>query len=197
MVSRASCKPFVNLMARTGALSSAVSAICKRSNQGFSNGLSPRKPIKGFHMSKERENKAIADRWLEGFWGNSWTPNIVDDLAAVDILIQFSLQMPRRGQAEAKRFMIGIRDAFHDLEFHSTADLVAEGDYVTGCLEGGGAHTGSAFTDLLIGFFPAHSGRKMHLTGKTVLRIKNGKIVEDMTRMTWATELPRIRKAAA
>jgi len=93
--------------------------------------------------------------------------------------------------------MIGIRDAFHDLEFHSTADFVAEGDYVIGCLEGGGAHTGSAFTDLLIGFFPTHSGRKMHLTGKTVLRIKNGKIVEDMTRMTWATELPRIRKAAA
>ena len=45
-------------------------------------------------MSKERENKAIADRWPEGFWGNSWTPKIVDDLAAVDILIQFSLQMP-------------------------------------------------------------------------------------------------------
>jgi hypothetical protein len=37
----------------------------------------------------------------------------------------------------------------------------------------------------------------MHLTGKTVLRIKDGKIVEDMTRMTWATELPRVRKAAA
>ena len=124
-------------------------------------------------------------------------PKIVDDLAAVDILIQFSLQMPRRGREDAKRFSAGIRDAFPNLEFHSTADVVAEGDYVIGRLEGGGTHTGSAFTDLLIGFLPAHSGRKMHLTGKTVLRIKDGMIVEDMTRMTWATELPRFRKAAA
>jgi hypothetical protein len=60
----------------------------------FSNNLSPRKPIKGFHMSKELENKAIADRWLEGFWGNSWTPEIVDDLAAVDILFNSHCRCP-------------------------------------------------------------------------------------------------------
>jgi hypothetical protein len=40
-------------------------------------------------MSKEHENKAIAVRWLEGFWGRSWTPEIVDALAADDVLIQF------------------------------------------------------------------------------------------------------------
>ena len=148
-------------------------------------------------MSGERENKAIANRWLEGFWGHSWTPKVVDDLAAADILIQFSLQVPRRGREEARRLMAGIRDAFHDLEFHNTADLVAEGDYVFGRLEGGCTHNGSAFTDLLIGFLPARSGRELYLAGKTVLRIKDGKIAEDMTRMTWATELPRVRKAAA
>jgi SnoaL-like polyketide cyclase len=92
-------------------------------------------------MSKEQENKAIAVRWLEGFWGASWNPNIVDDLAAADILLQFSLQMPRRGRDEVKKFLVGIRETFHDLEFHSAADLVAEGDYVVGRLEGGGIHT--------------------------------------------------------
>ena len=112
-------------------------------------------------MSKERENKAIADRWLEGFWGNSWTPKIVDDLAAVDILIQFSLQMPRRGREDAKRFSAGIRDAFPNLEFHSTADVVADGDYVIGRLEGGGTHTGLAFTDLLIRIPPGALGTKV------------------------------------
>jgi hypothetical protein len=30
--------------------------------------------------------KAIAVRWLKAFWGHSWTPEIVDDLAAYDIL---------------------------------------------------------------------------------------------------------------
>ena len=54
-------------------------------------------------MSKEQENKAITVRWLEGFWGRSWTPEIVDDLAADDILIQFSLQTPCRGVGVRQR----------------------------------------------------------------------------------------------
>jgi hypothetical protein len=148
-------------------------------------------------MSKEQENKAIAVRWLEGFWGASWNPNIVDDLAAADILLQFSLQMPRRGRDEVKKFLVGIRETFHDLEFHSAADLVAEGDYVVGRLEGGGIHTRPSFTDFLVGFLPANSRRKLHLTGTTVLRINNGKVAEEMTRMTWTAEQQRIRKAAA
>jgi hypothetical protein len=48
-------------------------------------------------MSKERENKNIAARWLEGFWGASWSPTIVDDLAADDIILEFSLQSPVAG----------------------------------------------------------------------------------------------------
>jgi predicted ester cyclase len=148
-------------------------------------------------MSKERENIVIALRWLKGFWGNSWTPTIVDDLAAHGILLQFSLQMPQRGRDEVKKFLVGIHATFHDLDFYSAANLVAEGDYVVGPLEGGGTHTGPAFTDLFIGFLPAHSGRKMHFAGRTVLRIKDGKIVEDMTRMRWAMEQPHFRRAVA
>jgi hypothetical protein len=53
------------------------------------------------------------------------------------------------------------------------------------------------FLDFFIGLFPAKSGRKVHLAGTTTLRIKNGKILEDMTRVTWALEQPRQQKAAA
>jgi SnoaL-like polyketide cyclase len=130
------------------------------------------------------ENKAIAIRWLEGFWGHSWTPKIVDDLAADDILIQFSLQTPCRGRSAARNFLLGIREIFHGLEFHSSADLVVDGEYVMARLEG-------------IGLFPVNSGRKVHLAGTTTLRIKNGRIVEDMTRVTWALEQPLHQKAAA
>jgi SnoaL-like polyketide cyclase len=148
-------------------------------------------------MSKEQENKAIAVRWLEGFWGHSWTPEIVDDLAADDIVIQFSLQTPCRGRSTAKNFLLGIREIFQGLEFHSSADIVVDGEYVTVRLEGFGTHAGAAFLDFFIGFFPAHSGRKVHLAGKTTLRIKNDKIVEEMTRVTWAMEQPRLQKVAA
>ena len=148
-------------------------------------------------MSEEQENKAIAVRWLEGFWGRSWTPEIVDDLAADDILIQFSLQTPCRGRSAAKNFLLGIREIFQGLEFSSSADLVVDGEYVAARLEGTGTHAGVTFLDFFIGLFPAKSGQKVHLAGTTTLRIKNGKILEDMTRVTWALEQPRQQKAAA
>jgi len=45
--------------------------------------------------------------------------------------------------------------------------------------EGGGTHTGPAFKDFLVGELPPATGRKMHFTGTTVLKLKDGKIVEE------------------
>ena len=98
-------------------------------------------------MSKEQENKAIVARWFEGFWGNPWNPKIVDELAAPDMLLQYSLHAPRRGREEVKKFITGFREAFPDLKFWGTADLIAEGDQVVGRWEGGGTHTGPTFGD--------------------------------------------------
>jgi len=113
-------------------------------------------------MSKERENKAIAVRWLEDFWGNPWNPKIVDELAAPDVLLQFLLRRPCRGREEVKKFMVGLREAFRDLEFHAASELVAEG--TTSLVSAKAAvHTGPAFIDFFVGFLPANSGRKMQL----------------------------------
>jgi predicted ester cyclase len=59
-------------------------------------------------------------------------------------------------------------------------DLIAEGDYVVGQWEGGGTHTGPAFDDFLLGSLPPATGRKMHFTGTTVLKLADGKIVEEI-----------------
>jgi predicted ester cyclase len=131
-------------------------------------------------MSKEQDNKEIVGRWFEGFWGNPWNPEIVDELAAPDMLLQYSLHAPRRGREDVAKFMIGFRQAFPDLEFAGAADLIAEGDFVVGRWEGGGTHTGPAFDDFLVGSLPNASGRKMHFTGTTVLRVENGKIAEEI-----------------
>jgi hypothetical protein len=148
-------------------------------------------------MTKEQENKAIAVRWLEGFWGRAANPKIVDDLAANDISLQFSLQAPCRGPAAAKRFLAGFREIFPDVEFHHAGDLKADGEHIYGRIRGGGTHTGPAFFDYLVGFFPAHSGRKMDLAGTITLRIKDGKITEELTRVTWAVDRLHLRKVAA
>ena len=76
--------------------------------------------------------------------------------------------------------MVEFRAAFPDLNFWGAADLIAEGDYVVGRWEGGGTHTGPAFSDFLVGSLPAASGRKMRFTGTTVLRVENGKIAEEI-----------------
>jgi predicted ester cyclase len=131
-------------------------------------------------MTKEEKNKTLVGRWFKEFWGNPWNPNIVDELAAADVLLQYSLHEPRRGRADVKDFMIGFRNAFPDLNFWGAADLIAEGDYVVGRWEGGGTHTGPAFDDFIIGSLPAASGRKMRFTGTTVLRIENGRIAEEI-----------------
>ena len=130
-------------------------------------------------MSKEQDNKTLVGRWFTHFWGEKCNLAIVDELAAPDMLLQYSLHAPRRGHQDIKAFMTGFRAAFPDLNFWGAAELIAEGDYVVGRWEGGGTHTGPAFTDFLIGSLPPATGRKMHFTGTTVLRIKNGRIAEE------------------
>jgi predicted ester cyclase len=131
-------------------------------------------------MSQEQDNKAIVGRWFAGFWGNPWNPAILDELAAPNMLLQYSLHAPRRGREEVRAFITGFREAFPDLKFWGTADLIAEGEYVVGRWEGGGTHTGPEFGDFLEGALPARSGRKMRFTGTTVLRVKDGKILEEI-----------------
>jgi predicted ester cyclase len=137
-------------------------------------------PKKEREMSKEEDNKAVVVRWFTDFWGENCDLSVVDEVAAPNMLLQYSLHEPRRGREDIKAFMTDFRVAFPDLNFWATADLIAEGDYVVGQWEGGGTHTGPAFEDFLVGTLPANSGRKMHFTGTTVLKVVDGQIVEEL-----------------
>jgi predicted ester cyclase len=148
--------------------------------------------------SKTEQNKAIVGRWFTEFWGNPWNPRIIDELAAPDMLLQYSLHAPRRGREDVRAFMLGFRAAFPDLGFAGAADLIAEGDYVVGRWIGGGTHTGPAFTDFLAGSLPAASGRKMRFSGTTVVKVENGKISEEVgldDGVTALTQLGLLRRS--
>lgn len=131
-------------------------------------------------MSKEEANKAVVVRWFTEFWGKDVNLAVVDEIAAPDMLLKYSLHEPRRGHDDIKAFMTDFRAAFPDLNFWGTADLIADGDFVVGQWEGGGTHTGPAFSDFLIGSLPAATGRRMRFTGTTVLKVLDGKIVEEV-----------------
>jgi predicted ester cyclase len=131
-------------------------------------------------IAKEGRNKSIVSRWFVDFWGKDFNPSVVDDLAASDMLFKYSLHAPRRGRDEIRAFMTAFRKAFPDLNFWGTADLIAEGDYVVAQWEGGGTHTGPAFTDLRVGDLPPASGRKMQFIGTTIVKVRDGKILEEV-----------------
>ena len=149
-------------------------------------------------MSLQDDNKAIVGRWFTDFWGKICNLRVVDEIAAPDMLLKYSLHKPRKGRDDIKAFMTDFRAAFPDLNFWGTADLIAESDYVVGQWEGGGTHTGPAFHDFLVGGLPAASGRKMRFTGTTVLKVIDGKIVEEIgldDGVTALTQLGLIRAA--
>jgi predicted ester cyclase len=131
-------------------------------------------------MSKEEDNKAVVARWFTEFWGKEVNLAVVNEIAAPDMVLKYSLHEARRGRDDIKAFMTDFRAAFPDLNFWGTANLIAEGDYVVGQWEGGGTHTGPAFNNFLIGGLPAPTGRKMHFTGTTVLKVVDGKIVKEI-----------------
>ena len=150
-------------------------------------------------MSKEADNKAVVGRWFTDFWGKNVNLAVIDEIAAPDMLLKYSLHEPRRGRADIKAFMTDFRKAFPDLNFWGVADLIAEGDCVVGRWAGGGTHTGPAFTDFLMGSLPADTGRKMEFTGTTVLKLKDGKIIEEIgldDGVTALEQLGLIRAAA-
>lgn len=148
-------------------------------------------------MSLQDDNKAIVGRWFTDFWGETCDLSVVDEIAAPDMLLKYSLHEPRRGREDIKAFMTDFRSAFPDLQFGGTADLIAEGEYVVGQWEGGGTHAGPAFSDFLIGRLPAATGRKMRFSGVTVLRLKDGKIVEEIGLDDGVTALTQLGLIAA
>ena len=78
-------------------------------------------------MPSTDTNKAIVGRWFAKFWGKTCDLSIVDELAAPDMLLQYSLHEPRRGRADIKAFMTDFRAAFPDLNFWGAGGLIAVG----------------------------------------------------------------------
>ena len=131
-------------------------------------------------MSKEQENKEIVGRWFTEFWGKTCNLAVVDEIAAPDMLLKYSLHEPRRGRSDIKAFMTDFRAAFPDLNFWGTVGLIAEGDYVVGQWKGGGTHTGDVFDDVPLGSLPPATGKRMEFTGTTVLKVEDGLITEEI-----------------
>ncbi|MGA7517657.1 MAG: hypothetical protein WBW28_11995, partial [Pseudolabrys sp.] len=62
-------------------------------------------------MSKEKDNKAIVGRWFTDFWGKTSKLDIVDELAAPDMLPEgLDLPLDIRGTAFQRRVWRALKD---------------------------------------------------------------------------------------
>jgi predicted ester cyclase len=157
----------------------SVEAATSGTTEGRSPTLAHTPRSEEHHMSVE-ENKSVVVRWFTDFWGSDFDPGVIDELAAPDIRFEYSLHKPLRGRDEVREFALRFREAFPDLGFRATADLIAEGEYVVGQWKGGGTHTGPAFNDLPVGSLAAGSGKTMRFTGTTVIKVVDGMVAEEL-----------------
>jgi uncharacterized protein len=124
-------------------------------------------------------NKAIVTRWFTELWAKR-NPAIVDELSDENIVFSYPLHGELHGRDAIKKALIHLVEAFPDIAFQAVGELVAEGDYVVGRWEGGGTHTGAAFSALPVGSLPPATGKRIHFSGTTTYRVKNGKITEEI-----------------
>ena len=51
------------------------------------------------------QNKAVVERWFSEFRGETCNLSVVDELAAPDMVLRYSLHKPRYGREDIKAFM--------------------------------------------------------------------------------------------
>jgi predicted ester cyclase len=125
-------------------------------------------------------NKDIVGKWFEAIWGERYNPAVIDELADPHVVMQYPLHGRSEGPKAIKAMLDRLRAAFPDLCFWIVGDVIADGDYVVGRWEGGGTHTGPAFSDLPAGSLPANSGKAIRFSGMTIFKIADGKILEEI-----------------
>ena len=118
------------------------------------------------------ENRALLHRWFEEVW-NKGRPEAIDEMFAEDGIangLEDASGNPLRGPASFKVFHQQFRNAFPDIEV-TVEDTLVEGDKVAGRCVVRGKHQGEG-----LGF--AATQQPIEITGMTIVRIKDGKIVE-------------------
>ena len=88
-------------------------------------------------MTTLAENKAIAGRWFDAFWGKRGDPDVIEELAGANLVFQSAADQICRGSQEALAFMTKLREAVPD--FHlSASEITAEREIVIVNWEGVG-----------------------------------------------------------
>jgi ketosteroid isomerase-like protein len=135
-------------------------------------------------MTTLAENKAIAGRWFDAFWGKRRDLDAIEDLASPDLVFESAADQTCRGRHEALAFVNNLREAIPDFYLHAS-EITAEREIVIVSWEAGGTHTGPAFDGLQLGSLQAGSGVMVAVAGHSVIKVENGRIAGEWV---WSTK---------
>ena len=124
-------------------------------------------------MSAE-ENKAVVRREMEELFNHTGNLDAADEIIGPDYVSYEPTSGETRGIEGAKQFAATYREAFPDLQ-NTIEDMVAEGDKVVVRFRARGTHQGETEA------FGRPTGQRMEMTGITIKRLSEGKIVEAWT----------------
>lgn len=133
-------------------------------------------------------NKDIVRRYREAH--NSNQLDLLDDIVAADLVAHTLLPNVPRGLAGGKMVHMGVIASCPDLQT-TTEDLFAEGNKVVERWSMSMTHTGESFLGA-----PA-SGKRAQVTGTSIYRIADGKIVEHWANMDFLGVLQQFGLAPA
>ena len=118
------------------------------------------------------ENKALIRRWFEEVW-NKGREEAINEMFAEDGIahgLADESGEPLRGPTGFKPFFRNFRTAFPDIEV-VVEDTITEGEKVAARCTVRGKHQSDT-----LGF--AATQRPMEITGMTIVRVRDGKIIE-------------------
>ena len=126
-------------------------------------------------------NKDLAAEYFDAVWSEHYNPDKIRQLTHPDLLWRYPMHGEFHGPESVIEMLTTFRESLPDLKFWATDELLPAGDYVVARWEGGGTHTGKALTELPHGGpIPAGSGRKVFFTGMSLLKFRDGKVIEDI-----------------
>lgn len=122
-------------------------------------------------MSTE-ENKVLGRRWIEEIWGKG-NLAVVDEILASNFVFHYAPPGVAPDREGYKQTLTMYRTSSPDMHY-TVDDMVAEGDKVAIRWAGKGTHRGDLMEI-------APTGKKVTITGISIIRIAGGKIVEEWT----------------
>ncbi|WP_339057030.1 ester cyclase [Candidatus Regiella endosymbiont of Tuberolachnus salignus] len=114
----------------------------------------------------------ICQRWFREFWGQG-IASVVDEIAIADVKLSYPLMGCLKGREPLKTEIKSFHQCFSGSSFNPIGRFIAGDTMIV-------RWKVDTFYSGVFGGLPEATGKKIHFTGISILRVVDGKIAEDI-----------------